>query len=417
MAEKTLDELRADEYYQERQVELLRQQVYSVPDPTAVPQLARQLAEAEDLLHELESERRTREAAAGGGVLISTEKAEVGPGGRFLGKDTTGVDVEVLLRMAKLPTGVLHLLDGQKTPLVTCKVRYADAQGSKDYVRLRLTSWVEGYSAKAVSTLELRDGDAQTECHQLPTFFPERLAAVTELTRATLHVEIDDLDGRAERHSSFPVWLLARTSACYGVEDPAGGSRIDLRPHFAAWVTPNSPAVTAVLRLAADFHPDHRLVGYQGNPGGVAAQVKAVFDALKAQQIVYVHSVLSFGAGPGESVQRLRLPRESLANRSANCLDGTVLMASILEAASLNPGLVLIPRHAFLAWEKWRDSGDWDYLETTMIGTHDFEAANAAGRACAARFPLAFGAAGEGKPYRCLSLKDLRVRERITPLE
>ncbi len=94
-------------------------------------------------------------------------------------------------------------------------------------------------------------------------------------------------------------------------------------------------------------------------------------------------SCIDFGAGPGQVTQRTRLPREALRHRSANCIDGTVLLASLLEGASLNPVLVLVPGHAFVGWQtwdgpEWQDSDDADkfrFLETTLIGSADFEAA------------------------------------------
>jgi hypothetical protein len=88
-----------------------------------------------------------------------------------------------------------------------------------------------------------------------------------------------------------------------------------------------------------------------------------------------VNSVIDYGAGPGEVTQRTRLPRESLAQKSANCIDGTVLLTSLLEGASLNPAVVLVPDHAFVGWETWDGSGEWSYLETTMIGSAEFETA------------------------------------------
>ena len=45
------------------------------------------------------------------------------------------------------------------------------------------------------------------------------------------------------------------------------------------------------------------------------------------------------------------LPRESLADKEANCINGTVLFASLLEGISMSPAIVLVPGHAFLAWE------------------------------------------------------------------
>ena len=57
-----------------------------------------------------------------------------------------------------------------------------------------------------------------------------------------------------------------------------------------------------------------------------------------------------------------------------------MLFASLLESASLSPAIVLVPGHAFVGWEAWDGSDDWRFLETTMVGTHDFAAACASGQ-------------------------------------
>src|SRR5262249_5049254 len=108
--------------------------------------------------------------------------------------------------------------------------------------------------------------------------------------------------------------------------------------------------------------------------------------------------------------QRTRLPRESLASRSANCIDGTVLLASMLEGASLNPGIVLVPGHAFLGWETWEHTNDWNFVETTLIGTADFETACQVGQRQYDHRKLA------SNSPKLLPLSDLRARG-IWPME
>jgi len=411
MSSNTAKEARLAEYQQRRKVESLRQQLYSQPNPSSAPDLLQALLDAEEELHKLEEERLAKEPAKDRGMLLDTEKGQK-PGGIMLGADTTGVDAQVLLRQSHVPTGIVHLLDGEETPLVTFKVRYV----GDEYMRLRLTSFVEGYSAKAIDTIELSDPEP-VEINQLPTFFPERIGTVNEMTRATLHIRIDDLDGATEQQSTFPIWLLARTSAYLGVEDPATDGWIDLTPYLAAWVTPNAPVVMRILRAAAELHPNRRIVGYQIGPEGVEDQVKAIFQAVKSEGIVYVNSVLSLGATKGEYMQRVRLPRESIVTRSANCVDGTVLMASVLEAASLNPGIVLVPGHALLAWETEDGGGQWDYLETTMIGTQDYETAHKAGQVMGERQKSFAEKLGDPRYFQLLSLPDLRAQRGIVPME
>jgi hypothetical protein len=146
--------------------------------------------------------------------------------------------------------------------------------------------------------------------------------------------------------------------------------------------------------------------------------VKALYDALKnTGQITYVNSLIAFTPEEGLSTQRVRLPRESLQDKQANCIDGTVLFASLLEGVSLNPAIVVVPGHAFVGWETWRDSDEWEYLETTMIGTHDFEAARKSGASTAAFFQQLAAATDNENKFRRWSLGDLRATHRITPME
>jgi len=58
---------------------------------------------------------------------------------------------------------------------------------------------------------------------------------------------------------------------------------------------------------------------------------------------------------------------------SANCIDGTVLFASAIEAMGMNPLIVIIPGHAFVGWKISPNSEEMEFLETTMIDTNSFE--------------------------------------------
>ena len=412
MAADPLTEARLAENQQIRQVNLLRSQLYSEADPTRSTETFQALEIAEQKLTRLEQARAAlEEPDPKRGVLFKTSKEDGRPGGELLGAETTGVAIEVQLRQARVPTGIVHLLNPQENPLVSFLVKYA----GDEYVRLRLTSFVEGYSAQAIDCVELF-ADQSTEVNQLPTFFPQHLRQIQELTPATLNIRIDNLDGGLEHHGTYHICLLARTSATLGIEDPATGRWTDLTPYLASWVTPNEPKIMALLHKAAEHHPRHAIAGYQTNASGVEAQVKAIYQAVKDLEIHYVHSVLSYGGQEGLFLQRIRLPAETIEHKSANCIDGTVLMASLLEAASLNPGIVLVPGHAFLAWETQNGLGEWDYLETTMVSTHDFEEAQRSGRAQAEKQKSWGAFLSESRRYRHLSIPDLRVRSGITPM-
>jgi hypothetical protein len=407
-----LTKLRRDEYERRTLADRLRREIYGErTDPASVPGLLEELAKAEADLEQAEARRSEAQGQdPTSGLILTTAKDA--PTRR--GAETTGLEAKVHLNMAHVPTSFYHLLNADSTPLLTCEVKATKRlEGGPPKRRVRVSSRIEGYSATATNTFELPVNETH-RFRQLPTFFPERVREVTELTRATLSIEVEDLDGKLELHETEPIWLLARTSAPLAVMDPQTGKWQDLTPYLGAFVTPNAPALMAFLREAAHLHPDGRLIGYQGRPDGVAPQVKALFDTLKKAGITYVNSVVDFNPQQGSNTQRVRLPRESLADKQANCIDGTVLFASLLEGISMSPAIVLVPGHAFLAWETWRDSdggsNEWRYLETTMIGSSTFE------QACASAEHTAEVYKRKGQ-LRTWLLTKLRVERGVTPME
>lgn len=399
-------ELRQHEYELRTIVDRLRREVYQQTDPATSPGALEELATAEKELSDVEEQRMLAQRQdPDSGLILETKNTSA-----RRGPETTGLEAKVFLNMAQVPTSFYHLLDLAKTALLTCTVKATRRLEDKPKRRVRVTSYIEGYSARAVNTFELTIGDTY-EFRQLPTLFPDRVQSVNELTRATLNVIVEDLDGRVEQHQTEPLWLLARTSAPLRVMDPQTGGWQDLTPYLGAFVTPNAPSLMSFLREAARLHPDGHLVGYQGNHEGVTPQVKALFDALKTKgEITYVNSVVDFNPQQGFNTQRVRLPRESLADKEANCIDGTVLLASLLEGISMNPALVLVPGHAFLAWETWRGSNEWRYLETTMIGSNTFEQACASAERTAHVYRVK-------RQLQLWSLRDLRSKDGITPME
>ena len=363
------ESLRKQFQRQYQRVLSLRSRLYAQADPSADLPLQQRLAAEEAGLNELESR-----------VIALAPPTEPGspstsPRGHLLGAKTTGLRVERTLHMKPLPTGVYNLLDPETDPLLTVTV----ANESREPRRVCVRVYIEGLSAEEVHTVEI-DPRKQATFRLLPTLLPERSRMITEVQRATLHIVAEDLDGKTESHDTESIVCLARTSSFNAVCRPDTGQVVDLSHYYGAWVTPRAEPVQERVRRAADLMPNRQICGYQDDPESVTLQVEAIYRALKEAGITYINSVIDYGAPPGQAIQRTRLPRESLAGRAANCIDGTVLFASLLEGASLNPAIVLIPGHALVGWESWDGSDEWSFLETTMIGSHDFEAACRSGQ-------------------------------------
>jgi hypothetical protein len=141
---------------------------------------------------------------------------------------------------------------------------------------------------------------------------------------------------------------------------------------FAAYVNENHPWVDGLLKEALATGVVSGFTGYQsGDPDEVLAQVFAVWNVLQKRGIKY--SDISTTT-PSEFVysQTVRFLDDSIDATQANCVDGTVLMASILRKIGLNVHLVMVPGHCLLAFDL--GEGDEDPilgLETTMLGEND----------------------------------------------
>lgn len=409
-----IDDLRRREFDARLQVKALRRAVFEenrTDQMDALFAAEAELAELNDARARAEKKdpRASAQLMGGGGGGEGEE------GDDTLGQETTGLEAKARLRLAQVPTSLIHLFDAVTYPLVAFEIQ----NFNNETKRLCFTTYVEGYSAHAIDTIEVKKG-TPAPVHQLPTFFPDRLQAVTELTRATVNVEVRDLDAKTELQMTMPIWLLARSTAPLAVLDPGSGTWKDMTPFLGAYVTPNAPSVMKFLRLVTDAHPQRRLIGYQEPKSEVETQVKAVFETLKNHGIRYVNSVIDFTPENGSQNQRVRTPRETLDDREANCIDGTLVVASLLEAISLNPAIVIIPGHAFVAWETWRRgseaSNEWRYLETTMISSHTFEEACQSADQLAARWSAKAKAEGKPAMFKRLALRELRAKS-ITPLE
>ncbi len=164
------------------------------------------------------------------------------------------------------------------------------------------------------------------------------LATLTERVVGALHIELLK-DGECLAHHSQRIEVLAY--------DEWNGLQ-SLPEIIAAFVTPNHPAVEAILSDAAtllgQWTGDSSLSGYQSHDRQrVATMVDAIFVTLQQRQLRYCNPPASFE----DSGQKLRLPDRLLDTRLGTCLDLAVFMASCLEQAGLSPLIIFTEGHAF----------------------------------------------------------------------
>jgi len=150
---------------------------------------------------------------------------------------------------------------------------------------------------------------------------------------------------------------------------------------FAAYANEHHPSVEVVLKDALNSKIVNEFAGYQKPPEGVLMEVFAIWHALQARGVKYSNITTPSAESEFVVSQHVRFLEESLGNAQANCVDGTVLFASILRKIGISPMLVLIPGHMYLGFSLDRDLQQVLFLETTMLGSVDIRAAKAFGDA------------------------------------
>jgi hypothetical protein len=104
--------------------------------------------------------------------------------------------------------------------------------------------------------------------------------------------------------------------------------------------------------------------------------VKSLYDSVGDLEPKFSSETVDFGRSESQPMgQRIHYPKETLEQGRGNCIDSTVMFASLLEQIGLNPVIVIVPGHAFLGWETWENSNEYEYLEATMVGYSDFDTA------------------------------------------
>jgi hypothetical protein len=136
---------------------------------------------------------------------------------------------------------------------------------------------------------------------------------------------------------------------------------------FAAFVNENSPVVEVILKEALQWGAVRQFVGYQRSAEDVRMQVFAIWNVLQRHNVKY--SSITTPSGFSEKVrsQSVRFVDDTFRMSQANCVDGSVLFASVLYKISIQPVLVMKPGHMFVGY-RVSPQGPMEFLETTMIG-------------------------------------------------
>jgi hypothetical protein len=144
---------------------------------------------------------------------------------------------------------------------------------------------------------------------------------------------------------------------------------VDIRWMFGAYVNENQRVVEEILQDALKTGIVSSFSGYQRDEAYVALQAFAIWTALQQRGIHYSSITTPSAYSDRVLSQHVRFIGDSLNYQQANCVDGSVLFASIFHKIGIDSFLVVIPRHCFMGiWLDQKKTQPF-FIETTMLGS------------------------------------------------
>jgi very-short-patch-repair endonuclease len=240
------------------------------------------------------------------------------------------------------------------------KINFACHQNNIPMLKSLSVTNINEFSLEA-ATLTLK---SQPEFFKPKVWKIERLASGT-----TLPIKDRDIHLNGEFLLNVKEAVKGRIEfsiECEGIQLATDTFEIELLAHnewggagympelLASFVMPNASGIDQLLgqssQILRSANKSSELDGYNSNSSTRVWEItSAIYSAVANAQIAYSIPPTSFEIDG----QKIRTPSQILQNKIATCLDTSLLFASVLEQAGLNPIIVLQKGHAFVGvWLK-----------------------------------------------------------------
>ena len=248
-----------------------------------------------------------------------------------------------------------------KSPAANAKVKVT----LKENDLMAATSW----------SGELAEADKEYFVAPKVNYKFERLRQITQQVpmNVTFEVEVDG-EPAGEKHETLQVrsindcpFAVANSEETLNDENYIAGSAA-LGWMFAAYVNENHPLLDKILQEALETKIVSAFKVTTHEHDETLRQVFALWSALQKRGLQYSSTTATPGGSETVQSQFVRFIDQSLANTQANCVDGSVLFASLLRKISIEPFLVTIPGHMYVGFYLGAGKSQFVGLETTVLG-------------------------------------------------
>ena len=206
-----------------------------------------------------------------------------------------------------------------------------------------------------------------------------RFGAIENLvtpTRISFTLRVSNEDTKETIYSdNLSLNFLPNDEIIWSMRDVSQSKTYDFHNYICAWVkTRDVDGSIDEIRAKSVKYSKNNSFSYDGSIESLIDIVSSIYRYLNEDlKFTYINQPISMSSV--DSVQRILLPEQTIKNKAGNCIDLTVLFASILEGFGINSLIILIPGHAFIAWGNKKSIDSLMGLETTFLGRYSFEEA------------------------------------------
>ena len=270
----------------------------------------------------------------------------------------------------ELITPLAHLYGNKLDDFVIATITNDNATS----VKVVVTSEITGYTDKASDTVTV-DANGTAEVRQNPRLTATAIDGLNSQHQADVHVTVSYLESGQPRtvlDQTSQTLITSRRDFPWSIE---GFTQQENYQLVVAMVTPTDPSVEKLIVDAGHYDPQNAMTsGYESDNDADGSVYQRLDDVWQAEQtnfgLTYDSTTISFASG---SSQRIRLPGEVLDQNAGNCIELTLLYASVVEALHMQAALVIIPGHAYVGVRLDGTNDNYYFIETTMIGSATFK--------------------------------------------
>jgi hypothetical protein len=257
-------------------------------------------------------------------------------------------------------------LNGKYSLFKLVLINTSDAPAKNVEVSYSVSNYIESTIAEKIALIQ----PGQTVVVNCYPSFPEKIAEKMTDSKETVKIFVRGNNVKT-LEESFTIAVKGRNEFMYNFmpsdEIRTSAEYFDNMPLLSCLVTPNDPIIKYLTQQIQEKVLKGEAASVENKEQEGVRVLQGIYYATLASHMVYsgTSGVPEKVSDVSSIVQNIRLPREVITGKTGLCIELSLMYASIMACAGMDPIVYLIPGHAYPGF---RMNGHYFALESTAIG-------------------------------------------------